>query len=331
MTMLIERQQGGTNISATARIITRPTFSSVGTQEGVAVVSWIVDTSHRMPGEAAIQLGRTASGDPLPKRGEQLRVIVDGYRYRNPSLFAFDFRTTPIAGSDDGDFADAWQVDVTFRQPVWGQDEVPSRAHLPPWQRVTETKWDFLDVPDQTTKGRRVSNVTNGTLEPDIITMVNTADHPYPAVAKPRRVLVARLLFNSLLPDAAIRISEVFENTTNKEPFKLMGRSIAKHHARFLSVEQWDGGWYDGVKYYRLEERIEVAKTPYYETRPSEGPFYKNGQDKIRRIPERDGMLIPGPFKLDEDGGLETESNPGVDTNYLVLTEFSYGTKKADV
>lgn len=326
------------SFGGTCQLMTRPQTDQQGTQEGHHQAIWQIDSDEAIPAQAAIELGKLWGPEPLPPRGAPLDFRFADWRFLNRSVFAFDYFAFPLTPGEF--FCDSWRVEVNFRQPIWGQDEVPETAHLPPWSRRPEVKFDFVTVEDVTSLGQEVTLVEdpNSNTNPpaqivqlgDRERMKNTAGYPYPDIKLAKRSLVARILFNSLRPSESIDITERFENTTNADAFTVMGRRINRHHARFISCEQWDGGYYFGRKYYRLEQRVEFSKTPYYITRKSEGPFYlENTDGDKQRDTTADGRPIPGPYPLTETGELANELSEQWQQNFLVLREENYGSMQA--
>lgn len=330
MTMRLTRlDPQGPVIDGNAWMVRRPTASQFGGREAVQTAIWHVETDNNeaIPGEAAIQFGRIWTGregqlDSIPRRGQSLRYLSENYRWENRSVFALDFIANPIGTRED--FSDSWQIQVVFREPVWGNDEVPRTAHLPPTVRATEYRWDYVTTSESTDIGQRL-NLTTGKLGPRVL-MVNTAGHPYPETQITRRILVVRAMFNTGRQSTSANINSRFERTTNKIGFSLNNRKIKRHHARFLSCEAFEAGYQSGRPYYRNEIRIEISKTPYLITRTSQGPYYKDQAGAIvRRDVDDNGLPIPGPFVLDIDGGLARKTGkPAATTHDLALRETNY-------
>lgn len=292
--------------TGTSEIIQRHQYTVGGTTEGTSIATWLVQINEGdVPAEAALQLGRLAAfgPSPVPQRGAALTVSSAGSTFTNKNLRALDFHCYPVDGGEE-DFADAWKIEVGFREPIFGMDEVPSTAHFAPGLRATEGRFEFVDFDDLTNLGRKVTNESSQTVESDFDVMVNTANHPIPMIAKRQRVLVYRLLWSDTDPQKAIKLSEHFDDTVNSASFPILGKPIKKHHARFLSCDQWQAGYYGGVPYYMVEFRIEIGRKPFYLTRPSEGPFFLQGASTVRSFADDDGRPISGPFALGGNGEL---------------------------
>lgn len=298
-----------------------PDCYQIGTTEGLhrIVYEVIFDNDVRAPAEAALHYGRQWAPNPIPRRGARMSLTDSGYRFENRSVFALDFLVYPKEPGQD--FANIWHVEVTYREPVWGQDEVPATAHLNPLARAPEAKWDFLDVTEEVETGYKV---TNGVPETTRTTIVNTFGQQMEPAIRAKRVPIVRILFNTNLRNLALEFNNDYTDTCNNAAIQIAGRKIEKYHARFLSCEQWDGGYWDGQKWWRCELRLEHSRTPLFDVRKSVGQTYKQG-DAVKAPVDDRGQPYPGGVPLDADGNLAGESNPQAEVTYLTLDPVTYG------
>lgn len=308
-------------VTGSSGIRRAPDAFQIGTTEGIHRIVYLVefDNNVHAPAEAALHYGRQWQPDPVPRRGARLAHEDSGWRFENRSVFALDFLVYPKTPGQE--FADTWFVEVTYREPVWGQDEVPETAHLSPLARKPEAKWDFLDITENVETGYEVTNNTPATTR---TTIINTAGQQMPASVRAKRIPIVRILFNTYQKDLALDFNEDYTDTTNNAPIKIAGRTIPKYHARFLSCEQWDGGYWDGKKWWRCELRMEHSRTPLWETRKSVGQTYKVG-DAVQAPVDGKGQPYPGGVPLDANGNLAGTTNPQAEVSYLLLEPVTYG------
>ena len=310
MTMFFRKYGNGAKLDISAYPLTRANCLQQGSQQGTHRAIWFVGSNQKIPGELAIQEARkvaaVGANKPLPRKGAQLQLDNGNYRFTNPNVFALDFEAYPIDPRED--FADCWYVAVTWRQPVFGQDEMPATVNNAPLNRALEVKFEWRDYIEDDPLAYKVTNASQQEVEQTLKVMTNTLGEPLPPEKVQRRRLVARILSNTNRLTDSIKITEKLEDTTNNQDILVAGLPVKKHHGRFLSAEQWFTEFYDAVPHFRLEVLIEIGRDPFYFRRKNEGTKGKVNDINNNVDVSQDGLPLPPPYALDEDGNIVNAS-----------------------
>jgi len=235
---------------------------------------WFVEVDETIPGEWVIGLARLVSGTPVPALGEAMNWTADGATYQDASAFALDFDAELYF--DPKDSNRCWRVGVTWREPDPTQEENPTTFTSPPLEREPEYWIEYNSVSSRVTSAFEVTDVLNGTLSAGLVPMENSAGEPFSPVEKQWLRPVIVIARNVSSPTVALNLNDDHEDTVNASPFTILGKTIAKHHARFERADVGSVRYFNGTPYYRMLIRIELSRTPYYTDRFNEGEYFVN-------------------------------------------------------
>jgi len=307
-------------------IIEPPSASVRGTGPGTCRALYQLKIAESLPpvtGHAALEIARQATGEQLPIVGAPLNLaFVDGnntQRIISKSLYALDFTAVAPAGNT---LSWRWEIEVIFRAPVWGEDEVPASAFLHPLDRFAETRWDFANQSKRVNTAYPVTILEDEDDEGETIETIqvsdtaeiikNTAGQSKAGYTIQRKGGVYRVQWNTKGPNLAKFLVDQFDNTINSADFTAGPITFAQYSTRFLDAEQWYQGEFTGFPYYRIEVRLFVARSPLdnFEIGPSRGTAANNGGTKVAHVAQN-GVIFPGEQDLDDSGNAATLSTDG--------------------
>jgi len=305
------------------KCVSLPTGIISGSATPRYAARWQVDVDDAIPGTLMMELAAAFTPDAalnqraLPAFGDVFQFTSPGgATYRDDSAYALDF-TPKMFFPEDSDDPHSWTVDVTWRQPEAGRDEQPGTLRLPPLQRDPEY---WIEYNSEVIDITAATNVGTNTFE----VMRNSAGQVLPPLQLSTLLPTVVMAVNVETPIDALNINQTYENTVNGAPFNLLGKTIAKHTARFVRAETGQAQFYEGQRYYRMQVRVELSRLEYYDLRRNVGDWVLEGGER-KAVLDADGYALPGPFNLNADGTLAAG---GVDTykTYLKYGEANYTT-----
>jgi len=304
------------SLGSTLGLLESPASDISSITEGRIVQVWQLILSSNAPaidGHTAINLAWLKG---MPQRGTAyvnsytgasngVSTTLSGASY-HPSLFAYEFRAytpRPIDGKR------VWEIEVIYREPIWGNDEYPGTARQPPALRNCEYRFDFVDIQFDEAEAYKISS--SGAKASDFNskqTVTHTNGQPLDRPLKvTRKSPVVDIWFNTYDQTLSTFIMLYFDNKLNSDEFNLFGYPVGKYEARVLLAEQEQAGYYSGSPYYRVHVQMMLAPDPSYHwvQVPSVGNINSLGL----AITSEDGHLR-GNAGLQENGEPADSSNP---------------------
>lgn len=262
---------------------------------------WRVEVDDFVPGARVIELGQeSASADRIPRRGESLRWVSSGETFRDPSVFALDFRSDQIFKKGQAADPKHWWVTVTWRAPKPGDDEQPDTITLPPTQRPPEYWIEYNTVDRTFTTGYVVDSMTvqylSGTTntqlfaENQLHSLMNAVGEKFTVDGVQTEMIIVKQ-HNVLTDSVGIRLNQKFESTTNSDVWRVRGVTVQPHFGRFVRAETGTQQTEENWEFYRMQTRVAISRIPYYDTRAHTGRKFTNSTAGHEKFQTTDGFI----------------------------------------